>query len=138
MIGRELKNLAERGDSNPPVQALVPNEAEGESPKVSPCFQGIGLPARSAGRSRRCGRLPVLSAFQVSRLRPGLRGGGVLIALLILPLYVPALIFGAAAVDASIGGASPQGNVYLLGALLVLSLVFAPWATAAALRISLE
>ena len=83
---------------------------------------------------------PVLSLIGSigAALTLGLRGGGVLIALLILPLYVPALIFGAAAVDASIGGASPQGNVYLLGALLVLSLVFAPWATAAALRISLE
>lgn len=68
----------------------------------------------------------------------GLRGGGVLISLLILPLYIPVLIFGAGAVDASILGASPQANVYLLAAVLVLSLVFAPWATSAALRISLE
>ncbi len=68
----------------------------------------------------------------------GLRGGGVLIALLILPLYIPVLIFGAGAVDASIVGISPAANLYLLAAFLVLSLVFAPWATAAALRISLE
>jgi heme exporter protein B len=68
----------------------------------------------------------------------GLRGGGVLIALLILPLYIPVLIFGAGAVDASINGVSGAANLYLLGALLVLSLVFAPWATSAALRISLE
>jgi heme exporter protein B len=68
----------------------------------------------------------------------GLRGGGVLIALLILPLYVPVLIFGAGAVDASITGVSPQANLYLLGAFLVVSLIFAPWATSAALRISLE
>ncbi len=68
----------------------------------------------------------------------GLRGGGVLIALLILPLYIPVLIFGTGAVDASINGVSGAANLYLLGALLVLSLVFAPWATSAALRISLE
>jgi heme exporter protein B len=68
----------------------------------------------------------------------GLRGGGVLISLLILPLYIPVLIFGAGAVDASILGANPQANIYLLAAVLVLSLVFAPWATSAALRISIE
>jgi heme exporter protein B len=68
----------------------------------------------------------------------GLRGGGVLIALLILPLYIPVLIFGAGAVDAVIVGTSPAANLYLLAAFLVVSLVFAPWATAAALRISLE
>jgi len=68
----------------------------------------------------------------------GLRGGGVLVALLILPLYIPVLIFGAGAVDASIIGSSPQANLYLLGAVLAISLIFAPWATAAALRISLE
>jgi heme exporter protein B len=68
----------------------------------------------------------------------GLRSGGVLISLLILPLYIPVLIFGAGAIDASIAGLSPQANLSLLGALLALSLVFAPWATSAALRISLE
>ena len=68
----------------------------------------------------------------------GLRSGGVLISLLILPLYVPVLIFGAGAVDTSIAGLSPQANLSLLGALLALTLVFAPWATAAALRISIE
>jgi heme exporter protein B len=83
---------------------------------------------------------PVLSLVGSigAALTLGLRGGGVLIAVLILPLYIPILIFGAGAVDASIIGASPQANVYLLGAVLVLSLVFAPWATSAALRISLE
>jgi len=68
----------------------------------------------------------------------GLRSGGVLISVLILPLYIPVLIFGAGAVDASIAGLSPQANLYLLGALFAITLVFAPWATAAALRISLE
>ncbi|MGH9970307.1 MAG: heme exporter protein CcmB [Pyrinomonadaceae bacterium] len=68
----------------------------------------------------------------------GLRGGGVLISLLVLPLYIPVLIFGAGAVDATIIGGHVQGSLSLLGAMLVLSLVFAPWATSAALRISLE
>ena len=68
----------------------------------------------------------------------GLRSGSVLVAILVLPLYIPALIFGAGAVDASIMGTSPYPHLYLLGALLILSLIFAPWATAAALRISLE
>ena len=68
----------------------------------------------------------------------GLRSSGVLISVLILPLYIPVLIFGAGAVDATIAGLSPQANLSLLGALFVITLVFAPWATAAALRISLE
>ena len=83
---------------------------------------------------------PILSLIGSigAALTIGLRGGGVLIALLILPLYIPVLIFGAGAVDASISGMSPQANLYLLAAFLVVSLVFAPWATSAALRISLE
>lgn len=83
---------------------------------------------------------PVLSLIGSigAALTLGLRGGGVLIALLILPLYIPVLIFGAGAVDASIMGTNPAANIYLLAALLVLALVFAPWATSAALRISLE
>jgi len=68
----------------------------------------------------------------------GLRGGGVLIAILVLPLYIPVLIFGAGAVDASIIGISAEANLSLLGAVLALALVFSPWATSAALRISLE
>jgi heme exporter protein B len=83
---------------------------------------------------------PVLSLIGSigAALTLGLRGSGVLISLLILPLYIPVLIFGAGAVDASIIGASPQANLFLLSAVLMLSLVFAPWATAAGLRISLE
>lgn len=83
---------------------------------------------------------PVLSLIGSigAGLTLGLRGGGVLIALLILPLYIPVLIFGASAVDASIAGMEVMANIYLLIALLVLSIVFAPWAAAAAVRISLE
>jgi len=83
---------------------------------------------------------PILSLIGSigAALTLGLRGGGTLIALLILPLYIPVLIFGAGAVDASINSVSSHANLYLLGAFLVVSLVFAPWATSAALRISLE
>ena len=83
---------------------------------------------------------PVLSLIGSigAALTLGLRNSGVLVALLILPLYIPVLIFGAGAVDASIMGLSTLPNIDLLGALAVLSLIFAPWATSAALRISLE
>ncbi|MGD8514091.1 MAG: heme exporter protein CcmB [Granulosicoccaceae bacterium] len=68
----------------------------------------------------------------------GLRGGGVLLSLLILPLYTPILIFGTGAVIAHGAGLATQGHLSLLGAYLLLSLVFAPWVTAQALRISLD
>jgi heme exporter protein B len=68
----------------------------------------------------------------------GVRGSGLLVALLVLPLYVPVLIFGAGAVTSSMVGVGGEANLSLLGACLVLSLFFAPWATAAALRIALE
>jgi heme exporter protein B len=68
----------------------------------------------------------------------GLRAANVLIALLVLPLCIPALIFGAGAVDASVNGASTQPWLLLLAATLTVSFVFAPWATSAALRISVE
>ena len=67
----------------------------------------------------------------------GLRGSG-LIALLVLPLYVPVLVFGAGAVEASAAGLGAAAHLSLLGALLLVTLVFAPWATAAALRIAVE
>ncbi|MCG6887853.1 MAG: heme exporter protein CcmB [Proteobacteria bacterium] len=68
----------------------------------------------------------------------GLRGGGVLVSLLVLPLYIPVLIFGAGAVEASASGLGETGHLFMLGAILLLALVAAPLATAAALRISAE
>lgn len=68
----------------------------------------------------------------------GVRGAGVLLSLLILPLYIPVLIFGAGAVEADASGLGASGHLSLLAALLVLSLFFAPLATTAALKISLE
>jgi heme exporter protein B len=68
----------------------------------------------------------------------GVRGGGALTSLLVLPLYVPVLVFGAGAVTASATGLGVTGHLSLLGAMSLAALVFAPWATAMALRISLE
>jgi heme exporter protein B len=68
----------------------------------------------------------------------GLRGGGVLLSLLVLPLYIPVLIFGAGAVDAAVTGLGPEAHLSLLAALTFASLGFAPWAAAAALKIALE
>ena len=68
----------------------------------------------------------------------GVRGGGALTALLVLPLYVPVLVFGAGAVTASATGIGVTGHLSLLCAMSLAALVFAPWATAIALRISLE
>jgi heme exporter protein B len=68
----------------------------------------------------------------------GVRGSGLLVALLVLPLYIPVLIFGAGAVAASQHGMSAQAHLSLLAACSLLALVLAPLATAAALRISAE
>ncbi|HQC28682.1 MAG TPA: heme exporter protein CcmB [Methylotenera sp.] len=68
----------------------------------------------------------------------GARGSGLLVALLVLPLYIPVLIFGSLAVAASQHGMSPQAHLSLLAAISLLAVVLAPLATAAALRISVE
>jgi len=84
---------------------------------------------------------PVLSLIGAigAALILGLRGGGILLSLLILPLYIPILVYGAGAVMVSaIGGADVLPYFSLLGALLLLALIFSPLAAAAALRISLE
>lgn len=83
---------------------------------------------------------PVLSLIGAvgAALTLGLRGGGVLVSLLVLPLYIPVLIFGAGAVEASVTGLGAQAHLSLLGAFLAPALVFAPWAAGWALRISME
>jgi heme exporter protein B len=68
----------------------------------------------------------------------GLRGGGMLLALLVLPLYVPVLILGAGAVDAASAGLGAEAHLLLLAAQLVVTATFAPWAISAALRIAAE
>ena len=83
---------------------------------------------------------PVLSLVGAvgAALTVGVRGAAVLMPLLILPLCVPVLIFGAAAVEASHAGMAVTGHFSLLAAFLVAALALAPWATAAALRIAVE
>jgi heme exporter protein B len=83
---------------------------------------------------------PVLSLVGAigAALTLGVRGAGGLLALLVLPLYVPVLIFGAAAVSASASGMSASGHLSLLGAFLLIAAALSPWATAAAVRIALE
>lgn len=71
-------------------------------------------------------------------LTVGLAKGGVLLSLLVLPLYIPVLIFGAGAVQAAILGDGMAAHLAILGALLAVSLMLAPWAIAASLRISIN
>lgn len=61
-----------------------------------------------------------------------------LLSLLVLPLYIPVLIFGAGAVEATLSGLGGEGHLSLLAAMTLGALGFAPWAAAAALRIALE
>ncbi len=81
--------------------------------------------------------LSLLGAVGVA-LTVGLRRGGVLLTLLVLPLYVPVLIFGTAAVAAAAAGLPVSGQLALLGAMLALALTLSPLATAAGLRISAD
>jgi heme exporter protein B len=74
----------------------------------------------------------------LAALTLGLRSAGVLIILLVLPLSIPALVFGTGAVAAIDAGISPQGHYSILGALLIFTALTAPPATAAALRIAVE
>lgn len=83
---------------------------------------------------------PVLSAIGAigAALTVSLRRGGVLLSLLILPLYVPVLVFAASGVEAAVVGLPARGQLYLLAGFMLLSLTLAPLAIAAALRISSE
>jgi len=71
-------------------------------------------------------------------LTVGLKRGGMLISLLILPLYMPVLIFGSAAVQAAVSGNPTGPYLAILGALLCLAIALAPLAAAAGLRISID
>lgn len=81
--------------------------------------------------------LSFLGAIGVG-LTVGLRRGGVLLSLLVLPLAVPVLIFASAAIDAAGMGLAINGQLAILGAMLVASATLAPFATAAALRVSVH
>lgn len=71
-------------------------------------------------------------------LTVGLRKGGVLLSLLILPLYIPVLIFATSAIEAASLGMAYDGQLAIMGAMLVGSLTLAPFAVAASLRISVN
>lgn len=83
---------------------------------------------------------PVLSLIGAigAALTLGVRGGGALVSLLILPLYIPVLIFGAGAVSAQASGVGASAHLLLLGGALAGAAALTPWATAAALRIAVE
>lgn len=83
---------------------------------------------------------PVLSLLGAAgaALTLGVRGGGALLALLILPLFVPVLVFGAGAVTAGLTGINPGPHLSLLGAFLAVSSCVGPWAACAALRVALD
>ncbi|PWC88685.1 heme transporter [Azospirillum sp. TSH100] len=83
---------------------------------------------------------PILSLIGAigAALTLGARRGGVLLSLLILPLYIPVLIFGAGAIDAAINGLTPRPHLLLLAGILAAALPLAPWASAAALRQAVE
>lgn len=80
---------------------------------------------------------PTLSLFGAigAALVTGVRGGGMLLTILILPLYVPVIIFGAASVAAAVQGMPIDGYMAILGALLVFALMITPWAASAALKL---
>ncbi len=83
---------------------------------------------------------PVLSLLGAAgaALTLGVRGGGPLLGLLVLPLFVPVVVFGAGAVTATLTGINPSAHLSLLGAFLAVSSLIGPWAACAALRIALD
>ncbi len=108
-----------------PVLALV----VGLDPAAMPIlFLGllVGTPALS------------LIGGVAAALTLGARRHGVLLSLLVLPLYIPSLIFGAGAVEASAAGTGARAHLLILGALTLAALALCPWASAAALRQALE
>ncbi len=83
---------------------------------------------------------PVLSCIGAigAALTLGVRGGGVLLSLLVLPLFVPVLVFGAGAVEAQVSGLGAQAHLSILAAMLLIAIPCAPFACSAALRIALD
>jgi len=71
-------------------------------------------------------------------LTVALHGGGILLSLIVVPLYMPVLIFGAGAVQYAVDGFSPTGSLTVLGALLALSLLISPFAASGALKVSMN
>ena len=101
-----------------------------------------GLPAEGYGILLGAMALgtPTLSLIGAvgAALTLGARRGGVLIPLLVLPLYIPVLIFGVSAVDAEMAGLSARPQLLLMGAGLLAAIALAPWAAAGAVRQAVE
>lgn len=108
-----------------PVLALVLHlEADGYGALVA--AMALGTPS-----------LSLMGAIGAA-LTVSLRRGGVLVSLMVLPLYIPVLIFGVGAIDAAVRGAGAGAHLMILGALLLFGIVLGPLASAAALRLNLE
>ncbi len=101
--------------------------------RMDPAGFGILMVALAIGS-------PVLSLIGIigAALTLGARRGGMLMSLLILPLYIPVLIFGAGAVEMAVSGLGARAHLLVLGGLLAAALPLAPFAAAAALRQALE
>jgi heme exporter protein B len=100
-------------------------------------LDAAGYPALLLGMALGTPILSLLGAVGAA-LCLGARRGGVLLSLLVLPLYIPVLIFGVAAVEARIEGLSARPHLLLLAALLVLAASLVPFAAAGALRQAVE
>jgi len=100
-------------------------------------FDAAGYPALVAALLLGTPVLSLIGAIGAA-LTLGARRAGVLLSLLVLPLYIPVLIFGVAASEAAALGLESRPHLLLLAALLAGSLALAPWAAAAALRQALE
>ena len=96
-----------------------------------------GYPALVAALALGTPTLSLIGALGAA-LALGARRAGALLALLVLPLYIPVLIFGVAAVDAALAGFAAGPHLAILGALLLAALPLCPWAAAAALRQAIE
>ena len=100
-------------------------------------FDTAGYPALIAAMLLGTPVLSLIGAIGAA-LTLGARRAGVLLSLLVLPLYIPVLIFGVAASEAAALGLESRPHLLLLAALFAASLALAPWAAAAALRQALE
>jgi len=96
-----------------------------------------GFPVLMAGMALGTPVLSLIGGIGAA-LTVGIRRGGVLLSLLVLPLYVPTLIFGVIAVDESVNGLGARPHLLLLTAMLLGAIALAPWAAAGALRLNME
>jgi heme exporter protein B len=81
--------------------------------------------------------LSLIGAIGVA-LTVGLRRGGMILSLLVLPLYIPVLIFASSAVDRAANGLPVTAQINILLAMLMLAVVLTPLPTAAALKMSVN